>query len=91
MATTKKTKQTKPFWGVSATDKFMSGWGLARNKTAKIVVVCKDLAQARRVKDNMEDDRTLTYVNIVSKKPSYSSTKYIVTWKDADDCPLWNK
>lgn len=89
MATAKKT--TKPFWAVTATDKFLSGWGEAQGRTCKLVVVCKDLSQARRVKNNMDDDRTLTYVNIVSTKPSYSPSRYKVVYKDASDCPLWNK
>ena len=32
---------------VTATDKFMSGWGLAENKTNKVVVVCENWQEAR--------------------------------------------
>lgn len=90
MATTKKTtKDTHRY--VTATDKFLSGWGGAKGKIAKMVIICENSEQARRVARNMEKDRTLSRVSISMKKPSYSKDKYTVTWKYAYDVPLWNK
>ena len=76
---------------VTATDKFLSGWGGAKGKTHKIVVLCNDMGQSRRVERNMKKDRTLSYVNRTDKKPSYPSAKYSVSWKKASECPLWNQ
>ena len=87
MATAKAKKQ----WYVTATDKFLSGWGKASGKTHKIIVVCKDFDQARKVKSNMQDDRTLKYVNITDVEPRYSSKKYTTNFIKAADAPLWNK
>lgn len=85
------TKKDTAKWYVTATDRFLSGWGGATGKTQKIVVLCNDIEQARRVERNMKKDRTLGNVIRKDKKPSYSSTKYSVSWKKASECPLWNQ
>lgn len=82
-------KQT--VWYVTATDKFLSGWGLATGKKHKLIVECKDIQQALKVKSNMEKDRTLSYVNYTSTKPSYPASKYTTKWMKAKDAPLWSK
>ena len=81
----------KKQWYVTATDKFLSGGGKASGKIHKIIVVCKDYDQAKKVQSNMQNDRTLKYVNITDVKPSYSSKKYTQKIMDAADAPLWNK
>lgn len=86
MATKKKT-----IWYVTATDKFLSGWGPATGKKHKLIVKCNGLQQALKVKSNMEKDRTLSYVNYTTTKPSYPSSRYTTKWMEAKDCPLWNK
>ena len=42
------------FW-VSMTDKFMSGWGGARDKTNKYIVECENYNQAEALKKAAED------------------------------------
>lgn len=79
------------YYYVTATDKFLSGWGYATGKNHKLIVVCTTLEQARRVERNMKKDRTLSYVNLAMSKPSYPKDRYSVTTKKASDCPLWNK
>ena len=39
-------------WYVTMTDSFMSGWGLAKNKTNKLVVECDSLQDAEVVCNN---------------------------------------
>ena len=76
---------------VTATDKFLSGWGGAKGKKHKLIVECTSVDQAQRVVRNMKKDRTLSYVNYSYKKPSYPERSYTTKWMKAKDCPLWNK
>ena len=46
------------------TDKFMSGWGEADNKINKLVFTCKDIQEARIVKDNAEHRTDQKHINI---------------------------
>ena len=75
---------------VTATDKFLSGWGMASGKTHKQIVICEDYTQAERVAYNLKK-QGLTYVNIRKDFPSLSSTRYTWSIRYAKDCPLWNK
>lgn len=81
----------KPFYYVTATDKFLSGWGMATGKVHKLIVVCKSMEQARRVEKNMKKDRTLSRVNIALDKPYYPKGKYTTKTINAENAPLWNK
>lgn len=81
----------KPFYYVTATDKFLSGWGMATGKVHKLIVVCKSMEQARRVEKNMKKDRTLSRVNIALDKPYYAKGKYTTKTIKAENAPLWNK
>lgn len=65
---------------VTATDKFMSGWGHAKNKTNKLVFCCNSRQQAFTVKDNLEARDEMKYINICFSKPRYSSRNYLVQW-----------
>jgi hypothetical protein len=67
---------------VTATDKFMSGWGMARNKTAKRVIVCQTWRQAQRMENAIKNcpNSGMTYVNITSKFPYYNPNRYITSW-----------
>jgi hypothetical protein len=75
---------------VSATDKMLSGWGKAQGRTHKQIVICHNRQQAEKVADNMRRS-SFSYVNVRYGIPYYPSTRYTISYHDADDCPLWNK
>ena len=53
---------------VTMTDNFMSGWGLARNKTNKLVIECDDMNQAMLIEKNAKLRSEMRYVNIRSTR-----------------------
>ena len=81
----------KTTWYVTATDKFLSGWGLAEGKIHKLIIPCSSIEQARKLVKNMKNDRTLKYINYTSRKPNYPFRSYTTKWLKVEDCPLWNK
>lgn len=69
-------------WFVTCTDKFLSGWGRAEGKIAKRVCVCKDHAEAEKLRDRMERNKEkhlLRYINVVPTFPNYSLKRYTVS------------
>ena len=64
---------------VTATDKFMSGWGLAKGKTNKVVVICENLTEAEEVEEALHSRDEMKYINIRASKPYYNSS-YIISW-----------
>lgn len=75
-----KDKESKPKFWVTATDTFMSGWGLAAGKTNKMVFPCATWEEAATVAQNLKDRSDMRYINICTRKPSYSPQKYYVSW-----------
>jgi len=67
---------------VSMTDTFLSGWGGAKDKIAKLVICCRtpeevDVALTwARLRDEMK------YISFQKKKPYYSKSRYQVTYWD---------
>jgi hypothetical protein len=77
---------------VTATDKFLSGWGRAEGKTHKQVVICSDWSQADRVERNLrKEGRGMKYVSTRRGVPNYPASRYTFSIRHADDCPLWNE
>jgi HD superfamily phosphohydrolase YqeK len=76
---------------VTTTDKFMSGWGLAKGKINKLIFECEDFKQAAIVSDNAKCRSDQKHVNICSNKPYYNSTRYYVQYKTIKDYPAWYK
>jgi len=74
---------------VTMTDKFMSGWGMAKGKTNKLVFECDTMEEARIVADNAENRSDQKYINITQNKPYYSSSKYLVQIKTKEEYPDW--
>ena len=67
---------------VTMTDKFMSGWGMAKGKTNKLVIECENRLQAEKIADYANNERDeMKYINITYNKPRYNSSKYITSWK----------
>ena len=74
---------------VTMTDKFMSDWGQACGKINKLVLACDTWEEAEIVSTNAEHRREMKYVNILTKRPSYSSGRYLVSWHDKSDYSSW--
>jgi|TARA_R100001530_G_scaffold124761_1_gene93040 hypothetical protein len=74
------------YW-VTMTDKFMSGWGLARGTINKLVIACDTYEQAEIIKRVANGRSEMKHVNICLRKPSYP--RYLVSWKNYDDMPGW--
>lgn len=71
-------------WFVTMTDKFLSGWGCAQNKTAKRVIICKDHQQAEEVYDRIiarQPRCQMIYVNVTPTLPYYSPSRYVTSWE----------
>lgn len=64
---------------VTATDKFMSGWGLAENKTNKVVVVCNSIEEAEEVEEALHRRSEMKYISIRYSKPCYKKG-YVISW-----------
>ena len=64
---------------VTMTDKFMSGWGNARGKINKFIVICDTLDQAYTVSKNASYRPEMKYINVLSKKPNYDPKRYEVS------------
>jgi len=69
---------------VTMTDKFMSGWGCAANKTNKLVISCPTIQHARAIQDAANNRNEMRYVNMSSKKPYYGKN-ILVSDKDFSD------
>ncbi len=76
------------FW-VTMTDRCLSGWGMAKGKINKLVIECSSLEEAEIVAENGRQRSEMKYVNIVRKKPSYSSLRYYVSYKDLTQYNSW--
>ena len=65
---------------VTMTDKFMSGWGMAENKTNKFIVVCENWKQAEAIERNAKKRPEMKYINICTSKPRYGAN-VLESWK----------
>jgi len=74
---------------ITTTDKFMSGWGHAKNKINKLVFECKDLNQALIVFDNAINRSDQKNVNILTYKPYYKKDRYYTQYKTIENYPKW--
>jgi hypothetical protein len=74
---------------VTMTDSFLSGWGMAENKTNKLVIGCDTFNEAVSVKRYALNRSEMKYVNIVYNKPRYKDEYYFVTYHDKTDYPFW--
>ena len=77
-------KENNVQWFVSASDKFLSGWGRSNGKISKIVVCCNSLKQAREIEGKYNKRGDLARVNVCGNKPYYSPNRYDVSYYDFD-------
>lgn len=74
------------------TDKFMSGWGMARGKINKLVIECDNNEQARIIAKNASYREEMKHIFICTKKPNYSTEKYFTSFKTfAELGDIWKK
>lgn len=91
MNTTTQQTSAKPKFWVTMTDKFMSGWGMAENKTNKLVISCTSYEQAELIAKNARLRSEMRYVNICSTKPSYGN-HILVSSRTFDDMgEIWKR
>ena len=78
---------------VTMTDKYMSGWGLAKGKTNKLVIGCNTWKQATTVRRNAKKRSEMIYVNIVvGRKPYYSEKQFKVSYRSYKSLgAIWKK
>lgn len=69
---------------VTMTDKFMSGWGMAANKTNKMIVECDTWQQAEQIERAARARSEMCYVNICTRRPRYGA-HVVESWKCWDD------
>lgn len=69
---------------VTMTDKFMSGWGMAANKTNKFIIVCDNWEQAEIIERNAKKRSEMKYINICINKPRYGSN-VVESWRNFDE------
>lgn len=67
---------TKNYY-VSMTDKFMSGWGLAANKTNKLIIECENYSQAVQIEQAARRRSEMKYINICIRKPRYNNNTLV--------------
>lgn len=65
---------------VTMTDKFMSGWGQAKNKTNKLIIECNSWKEAEAVERNAYKRPEMKYINICINKPRYG-VNVLESWK----------
>jgi hypothetical protein len=65
---------------VTMTDKFMSGWGMAKGKINKLIIECETLQQAEQIERAARKRSEMRYVNIRTTKPRYGSN-VLESWK----------
>jgi len=69
---------------VTATDKFMSGWGMASKRISKMVAICNDYKRACEIEEMWDKRNDLCRVNITPNKPYYRPSKYHTSWYDGE-------
>ena len=73
---------------VLTNDRFMSGWGEARDKTNTIILPCESLEQAEIVVRNCSDRSEQQNIRIVWNKPRLR-TNVVYSLLTAQGSPYW--
>ena len=76
---------------VTMTDKFMSGWGMAKGKKNKFIVVCDTWQDAELIERNANRRSEMKYVNICTSKPRYGAN-VLESWRNFDELgEVWKR
>ncbi len=73
---------------VTMTDKFMSGWGHAQNKTNKLIIECNTFDEAAQIERAARRRSEMKYVNICARRPRYGA-HILESWKTYADMTGW--
>lgn len=83
--------KSKKLFYVTMTDDFMSGWGQAKGKTNKLIIVCDTYEKAEEIERNAKKREEMKYVGIRTSKPYYGSN-VLESWKNYEDMgEIWKK
>ena len=74
----------KTVFYVTMTDKFMSGWGMAKGKINKLVIQCQTYEQAVQIESSAKKRGEMRYINIRTTKPYYPNN-VLESWKTWDE------
>lgn len=76
---------------VTMTDRFMSGWGMAKGKTNKLIIECDTHEQAEIIKRNALRRSEMRFVNVCSNRPKYGKS-VMESWKTWEDMgEIWKR
>ena len=70
---------------VSMTDRFMSGWGLAKDRINKFIVICDNFEQAETIERLAKERPEMKYNNISSNKPNLPKQKSLLSFRNFDE------
>ena len=70
------------------TDKFMSGWGHAQNRTNKLIIECNTIDEAAQIERAAHKRPEMKYVNICVRRPRYGA-HVVESWKTYADMTGW--
>lgn len=77
---------------VSMTDKFMSGWGMAKGRINKLVIECDSLDQAHTVAAAAHRRSEMRRITLCLRKPRYNESTTLTTTKHWNDLgPVWTQ
>jgi hypothetical protein len=74
---------------VTMTDKFLTGWGVARDKLAKLVIECETFEEAETVKENAENRSEMGNIHIRTSRPLYPKATHEVSFHNKADYENW--
>ena len=67
---------------VVMTDKFMSGWGEAKDRINKLILGCDSYDEALIVFNNAHKRSEMSRIRITDKCPYYSSRTHLISYHD---------
>lgn len=71
-------------WLVTATDRFMSGWGQAEGGASKCAWACQTLAEARECAERIRARGDMRYVNITNN-PWYPKAAHVSIYVNREE------
>jgi hypothetical protein len=69
----------------------MSGWGGAKGKIAKYVLICKNAEEADIVYENARHRSEMKYISVGTALPKYDPKRYQVSIADKSKAANWYK
>jgi len=76
---------------ITATDKFMSGWGKASQGASKCAWACRSDQDWRKVLDWVENRSEMKYVNVNTSGKWYPKAAHVHIYVVDDNHPAFNK